>query len=110
MATFIVDGVEKHATLHLNDVGIDYARDFIGSYEHGMTQDDDGRFVTNQETFDWWVQVLADQAAIETLLADYAARYGDDAVYQCLQEQGAYNTDLDAMLAAVKLALATLDD
>ena len=110
MATFLVNGIEKRITFRTDDVGIDFASDFIGSYEHGMEQDDDGRFIASPEDFDWWGKVIEDAKAIEALVSSYAERYGDDAVEQCLQEQGAYSTDLDMMLAAVMRALQTLDD
>ena len=108
MATFIIDG-QAHKLEMRDDNGIDWSNDFIGGYEHGMEQDEDGNYLTSQEDYDWWKQAIADQEAIEALVAQYQERYGEDIVTNWLQQTGAYETDLDMMLSSVRNALSDLD-
>ncbi len=108
MATFIVDG-KAHKLEMRDDNNIDWSADFIGGYEHGMEQDEDGNFVTDQAEYDWWVKAFADQDKIKELVAQYQKRYGEEEVNNWLQVSGAYETDLDMMLASVRNALQDLD-
>lgn len=108
MATFIIDG-QVHKLEMRDSNGIDWSNDFIGGYDHKMQTDEDGNFVTVQAEYDWWVQVIADQEAMEALITEYKTRYGKDEVDRWLQDTGALDVDLDMMLERVKQALTDLD-
>lgn len=108
MATFIIDG-QAHKLEMRDDNGIDWSNEFIGGYDHHMETDDDGNFLTTQAEYEWWKQAISDQEAIKALVQQAQERHGEDTVNNWMQDAGAYETDLDMMLASVRNALQDLD-
>jgi len=108
MTKFMVDGQEK--TLELRDSnGIDWSADFVGNTAHGMETDEDGRYIATVEDYDWWVDAAQQEENATNLEAQYAEKYGQEAVDKIISMTDARSADMDSRLSSVKMALANLD-
>ena len=105
MATFSVNGEERKLRM-TTPAGVDWSDDYIGGFDHGMTRDEDGRYICSDADFQWWAKAIADQVDADRLIAEYREKYGD-AVDEVLPY---VNTDPEEYLASVKMNLACLDD
>lgn len=100
----------KQAELKIVDsrTGVNYVQDFIGNWGafadgqfiHG---EQSGTFACSQDTFDWWVKVLADQQQLDERIAELEDANGSDAVREAIGDAG--NTDLECMAAEINNAL-----
>lgn len=67
MATkLLVNGQEKELRYNYN--GIDISADFIGNAYHGMEIDDEGRFVTTTDEFEWWKNTIAGHEQMDAII------------------------------------------
>lgn len=88
--------------------GIDYIKDFIGNYgafNDGQFEHDDeqGAYLCNQDTFNWWSKVVNDNQALEDRIAALKEIHGSDAVGEVVAN--ASNVDLEDLAASVNAAL-----
>ncbi len=105
MAKFLVDGQERTLRM-VTPEGVDWSDDYIGGFDHGMTRDDDGRWICSETDYEWWVKATNDQTAADALIAEARTRHSYDAIDEVL----AYiNTDPNEYLESVKRGLAELD-
>ena len=98
----------KVETLELIDRnGINWAQDLIGNYggftDGQFTQNDDGDYMCDQDTYDWWSRVLADQQALQDRIYDLSEEYGADVVQNAIGNAG--DCDLEDQAAAINAAL-----
>lgn len=100
----------KIATLSMIDprTSTDCVVDFIGNYgaltDGQFTYNDEqGIYLCDQETFDWWQKVAADHQAMEERIKELTDVHGYDRVYTVVDQAGQY--DLDDMPAAIMAAL-----
>jgi hypothetical protein len=106
----IIRETNHHETLSISDprTGIDYTSDFIGNagalidgqFEY---DDDQGAYVCDQGTYDWWQKVLADNQALEDRIYELVHEHGSDAVYAVVNDAG--STDIEDHAANVNQAL-----
>ncbi|MET1174356.1 hypothetical protein [Paenibacillus amylolyticus] len=106
MIKVLIGGTTDTPILSMIDpiTGIDWVKDFIGN--HGAFID--GQFsliegsdiyVADQETYDWWSKVLADQAALAERISDI-----NDEEVNCIVSS-ASECDLEDQAARVNAAL-----
>lgn len=108
MAIFLVNGQAHNLTI-IDQRGIDWSSDFIGNTAHGMSQDEDGRFLATVEDLEWWRRVMSDHERMDSTIADYVKKFGRDEVDKVVQDQsGGY--DLEYLPNAVISALAEAFD
>jgi hypothetical protein len=98
---FMVNGQEKEVSYKIN--GIDNSGDFIGNTAHGMTSDDEGRYIASQEDYDWWVATIDAHIAKDDLIAAYKDKFDRDEVDQIVQDWA--GGDLDSEPAQIKMGL-----
>jgi hypothetical protein len=105
MTTLIVNGQERELTMDFpGHDGIDISADFIGNTEHGMEEDDEGRYIATEEDFQWWKRVIADHESLERMVADYRESFNSDDVDSVVQA-AVGSTDLEDQPGRGKAAL-----
>jgi len=102
----IVNGKKEVLSLVVN--GTECVGDFIGNYgalaDGQFTYDEDqGVYLCDPETYDWWAKVVSDHQALEDRLAELRDQYGADRVRDVLASVGNY--DLEDEAAAINEAL-----
>lgn len=98
---FMVNGREKEISYSVN--GIDISADFIGNTAHGMTSDDEGRYIASQDDFEWWQNTIAAHEQMDATIAAYKQANDPDEVDQVVQDW--IDTDLDNQPTQVLMGL-----
>lgn len=101
MTKFIVNGEEKELRYDVN--GIDISGDFIGNTSHGMSVDENGRYVTGKENFDWWETTIAANENMDGVIAAYKEKFDANEVDRVVQDW--ISIDLDTSPAQVLMGL-----
>ncbi len=101
---------EQLNTLTLIDPksNVNYIDDFIGNYgaltDGQFTYDNElDAYICNQETFDWWEQVIHDNQNLDYRIQELIETHGTDAVYEVIDS--AVGVDLKDHAAAMNKAL-----
>jgi hypothetical protein len=90
---FMVNGEEKELSL-IGKNGIDWSEDFIGNTFHGMASDEEGRYVVNQEDYEWWENMIAEWQRMESVVAEYKEQFDGDEVDRVVNDTvGGYDLE-----------------
>ena len=87
--------------------GCDYIFDFVGNTgafdrEFEATDNENADFAISQADYDWWVEVVADNQALEYRIAELAAEHGYDRVMDVV---ASISSDLEDYAANTNAAL-----
>lgn len=105
MATkFVVDGIEMEIELK-NEDGIDWSGEFVGNTAHGMASDDEGRYISSFENYNWWAELVVAWVTMESAVREAEHQYGKDNVQSYLKNEGVYDCDLGDTPERVMAAL-----
>lgn len=103
-------GVKEELRLVDPKTGVDFVKDFVGN--HGAFVDGQFTRVTesdayecDQDTFDWWEQVIADHQALEYRIQELSSTHGSDRVAEVVNEASIRINDLEDVAVAVNRAL-----
>lgn len=88
--------------------GVNYVTDFIGNAGGFVNGDfswneEQGAYVCNQDSYDWWEKVIADNQALDHRISELSEKHGNDAVSDVVL--AAATTDLEDHAGAVNFAL-----
>ena len=88
--------------------GINWVQDFIGntgalSDGQFVWDDEQGAYVCDQDTFDWWSKVVSDNESLENRIYELSQQHGGDAVSAVVYD--AANVPLEQLAASVNEAL-----
>ncbi len=108
MTTFLIEGKEKELTYMVN--GCDCSGDLIGNSAHGLTTDEEGRYIATQDDFDWWTTYFENDKKLEKAIAEAEEKHGRHEVVGWLQANGAYAVDMEDEYHSVMVALKELDN
>ncbi len=72
------------------ETGCDYVGDFIGNHDALNTQfiydDENDVWVCDQETFEWWSQVINENQKLNYRIEEMKEKYGSDKIHNVLQD------------------------
>lgn len=109
MAYFNVGGQIRKLEMR-DENGVDWSADFIGNTAHGMDYDEDGNFVTDEEEFRWWEDMIEEYQEMEEKVEEYKEKYGREAVEELLENVHAWSMDFADVPSSVKRALEEMDE
>lgn len=105
-----ITGTKEIRELSMIDpsTGADYVQDFIGNYDaladgQFIWDEEAGAYQAEQDTFDWWSEVISAQNALAERIAELKKEQGSDEVEAVVA--AASEVDLEDHAAAVNKAL-----
>ena len=90
------------------ETGVDYTVDFIGGTAalndgHFIYDEDQGTYLCDQQTFEWWEKVLGDNQLLARRIFELQQIHGTEAVFRAFD--GVSIMDLEYYAACVNQAL-----
>jgi len=104
----------KIKTLSIIDTvtGVNWVSDFIGNtgalQDGQFTEQEDGTYLADAETFQWWSKVVEDREALDVRIKEMTAVYGSEVIADIVQDSG--NVDLEDYADVVNQALDAFEN